>query len=233
MKKRVLLALALSLSVVSLAQAGIRNSKHDLANSNAGATSIKASAASTAQTCQFCHTPHNAIMPKLLWNRTNINTMVTFKVYTSYNNSYMKNDLKAASSNNWSLGSDSVSLLCMSCHSLPTAGDIFGNTGGHTSDVTAGNDGNWIARTGNWSDLTKSHPVGISYTAAAGSTGGGAAFVAKATAALKTPLFITNGVSNGDSMECGSCHAVHDPTNYPFLRMNNTGSALCLNCHIK
>jgi len=44
------------------------------------------------------------------------------------------------------------------------------------------------------------------------------------------PLFTyTGGMAN--SMQCSTCHEVHDPTNTPFLRMANTESALCLACH--
>lgn len=34
-------------------------------------------------------------------------------------------------------------------------------------------------------------------------------------------------------VECPSCHSVHDPTNTPFLRISNSGSAMCLTCHTK
>jgi predicted CXXCH cytochrome family protein len=34
-------------------------------------------------------------------------------------------------------------------------------------------------------------------------------------------------------LECASCHTVHDNSNVPFLRADNTGSALCLKCHNK
>ena len=37
----------------------------------------------------------------------------------------------------------------------------------------------------------------------------------------------------GGMMQCSSCHSTHDPTNTPFLRTSNVGSALCLTCHIK
>jgi predicted CXXCH cytochrome family protein len=34
-------------------------------------------------------------------------------------------------------------------------------------------------------------------------------------------------------VECASCHDPHESTNDTFLRMNNTGSAVCLACHDK
>jgi predicted CXXCH cytochrome family protein len=44
------------------------------------------------------------------------------------------------------------------------------------------------------------------------------------------PLFTYKG-GMANTMQCSTCHEVHDPTNAPFLRMANTGSALCLACH--
>jgi predicted CXXCH cytochrome family protein len=41
----------------------------------------------------------------------------------------------------------------------------------------------------------------------------------------------TRGTSR--SLECGSCHAVHDSANSPFLRYTMAGSQLCLGCHNK
>lgn len=44
--------------------------------------------------------------------------------------------------------------------------------------------------------------------------------------------FTVNG-SEGPSVECGSCHDPHNNTNPTFLRIANTGSNLCLSCHVK
>jgi predicted CXXCH cytochrome family protein len=44
------------------------------------------------------------------------------------------------------------------------------------------------------------------------------------------PLFTYRG-GMANTMQCSTCHEVHDPTNFPFLRMANNGSALCLACH--
>jgi predicted CXXCH cytochrome family protein len=52
------------------------------------------------------------------------------------------------------------------------------------------------------------------------------------------PLFKTTDANaarstTNRSLECGSCHAVHDSTNSPFLRDTIAGSKLCLGCHNK
>jgi predicted CXXCH cytochrome family protein len=46
----------------------------------------------------------------------------------------------------------------------------------------------------------------------------------------------TRGVNTGAEqpyVECASCHNPHESVNPTFLRISNTGSALCLTCHIK
>jgi len=42
----------------------------------------------------------------------------------------------------------------------------------------------------------------------------------------------TFAAGDGPSVECGSCHDPHTVSNL-FLRLDNTGSAVCLACHIK
>jgi predicted CXXCH cytochrome family protein len=56
------------------------------------------------------------------------------------------------------------------------------------------------------------------------------AFVAAATVKTTGGLRLY-GATN--TLECGSCHNVHDNTAAPFLRKSNAASALCKTCHIK
>ena len=50
----------------------------------------------------------------------------------------------------------------------------------------------------------------------------------------KTDLPLYNNSGNtGPSVECASCHDPHSSTNATFLRIANTGSAVCLTCHVK
>ena len=107
------------------------------------------------------------------------------------------------------------------------------------------------------SDLSNDHPVGIAYG------GGSADYATDGALTTDDPDFVaganyqvsgtnywidtstgTAGTRDKTDMilfmsgtnaqvECASCHDVHDNTNVPFLRMTNTGSALCLACHTK
>jgi len=47
------------------------------------------------------------------------------------------------------------------------------------------------------------------------------------------PLYGNAGNAFGPTVECASCHNPHKTDNGSFLRRSNTGSALCLACHIK
>ena len=61
-------------------------------------------------------------------------------------------------------------------------------------------------------------------------TAGGAAGVREKTDMI---LYTRNfAAGNGPGVECGSCHDPHNETGL-FLRIDNTGSAVCLACHIK
>ena len=110
-------------------------------------------------------------------------------------------------------------------------------------------------------DLSNDHPIGIQYcgggvttTSATGpctdpdfaapknaslasgtvwwvdTTGGTADKREKTDMILYTRAF---GANSGPSVECASCHDPHNNTNNTFLRIANTGSAVCLTCHNK
>ena len=106
-------------------------------------------------------------------------------------------------------------------------------------------------------NLVNDHPIGIGYcgasTAPAGATltCGDADFNAPATSVVNTTrIWFVEGTS-GDStrqktdlllytradgiprVECASCHDPHNTTNGTFLRRSNSGSTLCLTCHVK
>lgn len=43
----------------------------------------------------------------------------------------------------------------------------------------------------------------------------------------------TFAAGSGPSVECASCHDPHTEANPTFLRVSNTGSGVCLSCHVK
>ena len=167
----------------------------------------------TNQICLPCHTPHNASPAVPLWNHT-----LSANTFTAYTSPTLDNPTA-----NWAGTDGSISALCMSCHDGSVAlGAVINDPTGDIQDTTS------TIGTGNanlGTDLSNDHPVNFAVTDGSDAeirliadmvTGG-------------TPFF----GAGANEMQCGSCHDPHNDTNDPFLVIANTGSALCLNCHIK
>jgi predicted CXXCH cytochrome family protein len=237
--------------------ASIVNSKHDLSNgSSVGDALTKAnySLGSSTQICIYCHAPHNANKSLPLWNRSNP-AGTGFTLYSGVNmtNVSFKTGFTA----------DSTSLFCMSCHDGVTsiaavynsgvidgtgtasvhtaAGGVFATGVGPAGAMKAGVGGNLTT------DLSKTHPInfpvsatldtGLDLWVGSGAKMGNGGGAPPATTA-GFPLFKTTDAnalraSTNRSLECGSCHAVHDSANKPFLRYTMNKSQLCLGCHNK
>ncbi len=181
--------------------------------------------------CVFCHTPHGGELNTPLWNR-NLSSL-TGKAYTHYDSSTLSTYLKGISNR----AVNTESLLCLSCHDGSIAvGDLINASNG-TPD-TALNFIQGTARIGatrvniaDTADLSDDHPISFSYSAVQAEKP--AEFVD--VASVNSDLHFFGGT---DRLECGTCHDPHvdyiaDPTYDPFLAMPNTGSAMCLSCHIK
>lgn len=223
-------AVVLMLGVGGCLLAGtVRGSKHDLSNPGTPGSD---------QVCMFCHTPHyanNTLGPASvpLWNRY-VDTSIVFTVYSS-------RTLINQSGNPSKTGS----AACLGCHdgSIGNA-TVYGTSNDDKHALINGANG---LEDGSYSencvkchskhgvglpntlklgkDLRNMHPIAITYPTAAQSS----KFIPPTDAKSGwSDVKLYNG-----SVECGSCHAVHDPTNAPFLRKSNDGSALCLSCHIK
>ena len=251
MKKYVALLAAAGLMAAATAAFGasIVNSKHDLSNGSlVGGNASAYTMGSSTQICIYCHAPHYALESLPLWNRTNPSG-AGFTLYSGLN---MENvSFKTG------LTSDSTSLFCMSCHDGVTgiqavfnAGVIDGNTsdknhgfaagtftrGGGTGGALAG------ANSGNLTkDLSKTHPINFVVAETNTQTDlwpGTGPEMSGSTYGTKFPLFKSTH-ANADrttanrSLECGSCHAVHDSAYQPFLRDTMGKSRLCLGCHNK
>lgn len=199
--------LILSLSSAVLA-AGIKNTKHDL---SAGSTA-EIKSVGEDQICIFCHTPHNAIVPVPLWNRSTATGSTEFQLYMNEDtiDGTVSNDLAGT-----------VSYMCLSCHDGTTALNNYGYDPASNPAVSGPGvtDGKLSSPAALGKDLTNDHPINITY--AYGQDPG-----------LNNPDTIVCQLFD-NTVQCGSCHSVHDNTNEPFLRMSNAGSALCLDCHNK
>lgn len=230
MKKVLVLLVVGAMLATPAFAAGIRNSKHDLSASSAGAT-IKAG--SGDETCVYCHTPHGGATGILapLWNRTIVaGGFVAADLYNSatldQTNSNPTTVLNAVN--------NSDAPLCYSCHDGRTL--VGGLTNPSNADgqpaagTLAGGVSGFMDLDASGEALTNDHPIGMDYGAV--QTADSAGFNGETTANTDVgglPLFTTTGV-----MWCSSCHDVHDQGGFaPFLNMSNAGSALCTTCHIK
>ena len=243
MLKKVTVAIALTGLMAGAAyagmapQTGINGSKHDM-NKYTGVVET------SARTCVFCHTPHNAktsasIAP--LWNRADS----TFDA-KSYAWQAPQNALQTAITKADAL--QGPTRLCLSCHDGSIALDS------HMSGTTK------LVGVAKIADLSITHPVGFDYVVAAGKRDD---IVAANTtnAFLPAQLFgtaavafdtknltrtgtktIVSTLSGGTVMTCASCHEVHNTSNAVnvvnasanyFLNAPEDGSAICLSCHIK
>ena len=210
--KRVGLLAAILISALGTqsALAAISGSAHDFSAKGWGST----------QLCIFCHAPHNSASTTLLWNHA-----PTTATYTLYSSGTM----------NALLGQPAVgtvSKLCLSCHDGTVAVDNFG--GRTPTPVTIAASANLAGGTvgGTTGSLVNDHPISFAYTTALATTDGG--LVSPASLSLVStgvPLY-----GNSGQLECASCHDVHNNTTgtpAKLLRVANTGSALCLKCHVK
>lgn len=223
------LALLVVAGAATTQELGIRNSKHDFSMSGNG---NMWGSQDTNQICIFCHTPHNALSTRLLWNRTL--PPGPFSVYTS------------SSMNATTVQPKADSLRCLSCHDGSVAIDAFNegrtwtprmmaigdvyypgspygsggaNIGGNFSGVTANN-------------LTDDHPVSFVFNDALATADGHLQAPATVEAA-GLPLWGTDPAAK--TLECSTCHEVHRKYgNKWLLRVDvEDASKLCLSCHIK
>lgn len=196
-------------SVFAYGSPGITGTYHDLSIDNSDSGHMTST---TQKICKFCHTPHNATAAvNPLWNRT-----VPSTTYTMYSSDTIDMTIQSQP--------DDYSLACLSCHDGTIAIDQLVNPPyKYVSDGT-------LLITGEYnlgSDLSDDHPISVVYDSSADT-----AFNPKGSGEVGGLPLYTGTVA--DQVECSSCHDVHNFYPYaPFLRADNTNSAMCLTCHIK
>lgn len=178
----------------------------------------------TQQVCVFCHAVHNAnpTTGTLLNHEMNPGTS-----YTMYTSDTM--DMTQSASPHES------SLICLSCHDGTIAVNSLNNLPGsegaglYGSPGGAGLDAGGRMVSGSHAfvgtDLRDDHPVGLLYDTTKDvnfhpKTGNGQMYPDKL-------------LDDGLYVECTSCHNPHDNTYSNFLVESNSGSNLCLRCHIQ
>ena len=253
----VLLLIATNLWAVKTldVSAGRHNLTWDAPRFNPSNEPYLASASSEDEVCIFCHTPHGGTLNTPLWNRA-LPVATGFTHYTSATLSgYMTGPGMATRE------VKPESILCMSCHDGSAALNSIVNSSNRTGAAPDNSTayvlgfgpfpgpqiGGAPNPAGGWSpyidvsnNLSDDHPISFSYSQSYTSKGGGLQTVADARAAGLR--FFGPDTATGNFVECSSCHDPHvnyqagvggDAEYTPFLVTPNTGSALCLGCHIK
>ncbi|MBI2836981.1 MAG: hypothetical protein HYX75_01590 [Acidobacteria bacterium] len=225
--------------------ASVVGSRHDLSSDWwKGTPLMQLTLNNYGEVCVYCHTPHggDSNIDAPLWNRT-----TPTGPYTLYSSSTLDSVVGQPSG---------VSLACLSCHEgtiavdsvlnapgggTNTAGPWYGQTAAplhfkmeqgidNCGECHTGGVGHDARMSYLGTDLRNDHPISMVYPTPAqdpafnqpnGTVGG--------------PRSFANGIKTftGDKVECASCHNPHDPANGSFLRVVNSGSALCNTCHIK
>jgi hypothetical protein len=225
MKKFLLpiLATILVVGMATIVWATVIGSPHDLA----------------PEPCAMCHTPHSGTGDYPLWNRSQ-----AVQTYTLYDS--VSFDMGPA------FQPRSPSALCLVCHN-----GVFSelvNYPGPCSPPDSAYD-LVVAGCANLGlNLTNEHPISFNYDASLDMDVNQFP-TATNVSTVDRPRYAITGAYSGtyyylyaassDSatterwFECATCHSVHDLASYPgkgdyqvyFLRNDNTGSSMCLDCH--
>lgn len=166
---------------------------------------------SGGEICKPCHTPHGGnAAAGALWNHDLTNA--TYQMFEGTPGT-AEDDF------------DHRSRLCLSCHDGTVALDSFGGQTGT----------NFIPANGNLgTDLTNDHPVG---SAAVYPEAGSGSTRFKDQTTLPSAIRLRDWTDSAGAAHkvvgCSTCHNVHNKGFPHLLTMSNSGSAVCLSCHIK
>jgi predicted CXXCH cytochrome family protein len=175
----------------------------------------------TGEICIVCHTPHNAdvsVTDAPLWNHEL--TTATFDLYDSP--TFDADDIGQPTG---------ASILCLSCHDGTVALDAFGGTVSSEPTISGS------ALIG--ADLSNDHPISFTYDSALALADGALFDPASTTVTIGSDKTRTGTIAEimlfNDSMQCASCHDVHNTftADDKLLRISNDASGLCLTCHDK
>lgn len=204
----------LVVTAVVMLTAGAAMALSDIANTahNFSASGTSSGAWANNEICAPCHVPHGgdqAVAP--LWAH-DLTTGETYTVYTSTTMNVTPDNTVTAHAG---------TRLCLSCHDDSVALAAFtGATSASTNTIAQEYAGsNAIIGT----VLTNDHPVMFTYQDSI--NGGDLELQPAGTGDMR--LF-------GGEVECLSCHDPHGESGVDYLLWkDNTGSAICLDCHNK
>lgn len=203
-----------SLCAALAAQAGtITGSAHDFTGQSWSGGRI----------CVACHAPHktdNSVADAPLWNHA-----LSTASYTLYSSPTLNATVTQPGGG---------SKLCLSCHDGTVAVNSFGGVTG-TTMVSGGNNLG--------TNLKSSHPIGFTYDSSLATADGSLHDPTSKTVTIGAGTQTKTGTISsvllyGGKMECGSCHDVHNTftvgsAGSGLVKVDQTGSRICLSCHNK
>jgi len=212
MKKVLLLTLLLGLfaTQVTLGQQKIAGSAHDF--------SLETWVTDN-QICLPCHTPHDAdtaVSDSPLWNHE-----ISAATYVVYSSPTMDATVGQPAG---------TSKLCLSCHDGTIAIDSYGGATG-TTFLVNGTDPGYVGTA-----LNDDHPISFDYNTALSVTDPGLRDPSGSYTTFLGGSIQDDLLGGGSTMECSSCHDVHNNIttgNTYLLRIDVASSVLCLTCHDK
>jgi len=199
--------------------------------------------------CIFCHAPHNTYRlstatggagPQApaqfdylpLWNHLlPVNTS-----YSMYDNGPGAPQTGPKASQAIEFGNASpggTSLLCLSCHDGSVAVNSYGNPDQLPKSQSSGNDFmSTIYTIGKDKYLGNHHPIGFNYDDVQSVD---TEIRESGTAKLTATTFVSDHLSGQGTLECSTCHSVHNKgnTGETLLWRSDENSELCLTCHDK
>jgi hypothetical protein len=224
-----LLVLVLVVGVATVVWATVIGTPHDLA----------------PEPCAMCHTPHSGTGDFPLWNRTQSRPQ-TYTTYSSISFDMGPVDTSGTNASKWGIRTPSA--LCLVCHNGIASEAV--NYPGPCSNPDSAYDIEVAGCADLGLDLSNDHPISFNYNSSADLDNNNfplASLVRSSPSprwAIKgaitaTNYMLYNGDGVGMSFECATCHSVHDLASYAgkgsyqvyFLRNDNTGSTMCLDCH--
>jgi len=228
---------------------GINGTVHDLGTVHNGMDYTAVPDDTLNRICIFCHAPHNTYRlstatggagPQApaeydylpLWNHTLPDPYVP---YTMYENGpgAPQTGPKASQAIESGMTPGSTSLLCLSCHDGSIAVNSYGNNAQLPRSISAGSaliSPQYVI--GQDQYLGNHHPIGFNYDAVQSVD----TEIRDANTAMLTPAtFVSDHLYGGGTMECGTCHSVHNKGNSgeTLLWRSDQNSELCLTCHDK
>ncbi len=232
-----------------LPDTGITGTVHDLGTSHDGMNYTASPADPLNRSCIFCHAPHNTYRlstaaggagPQApaefdylpLWNHS-LQANTAYTMYENGPGAPLNGPQASQAILNGQMAPGSTSLLCLSCHDGSVAVNSYGNGAQLARSVSTGV--NKISTSyviGQDRYLGNHHPIGFNYDIVQA----GDPQIRDADAAMLTPTtFVRDHLYGGSSMECGTCHSVHNKGNAgeTLLWRSDQNSELCLTCHDK